>query len=976
MSNDESVVKAEANFLTAEMAEVRTLASLLVDRMQFMRQAGISFEGARDLYETLGYDRLLTNQQYRDRYYRGGIAGRLVEVYPNATWRGGFEVVEDEDPNISTPFESAWETIDKKFKIRSVLRRADLLAGLSTYSVLLIGAPGELYDELPRGTPDKLLYFQPYCGGGGLNARARQVTVDADVTIQSYDEDTKSPRFGQPETYLLRRTDFAATNFNLPVHWTRVIHLAEGLLDNEVYGLPALERVWNLLDDLDKITGGGAEAFWLRANQGVHINFDKDMKDIKPAEISALKANLEEYKHRIDRFIRTRGTEINTLGSDVANFSNPADAVLTQIAGAKGIPKRILTGSEMGELASSQDRDNWKDQVNGRQTNYAEPNIVLPLIDRLLKYGYLPPLKKGPDSYQIKWSPMVVMTEEEKFSGASVWAGTKNADGTPVYTTAEIRDHWYGKPPLTPKQIDEEKKLQEAFKPEPPPAPTAPEPSAGIPIEEQFQIDTETGFPVLKAAGEHSYASTQVNAPDSIRELVDLFQSSLPDDVVMRLEDTPHVTVKYGIRTDRPRLVEMLLRDNAPVKIQLGPTNIFTSDEYDVVYAEVYSPDLVRMNQEIAMSLSVADTHTGYVPHLTLAYLRPGTGVQYVGNPLFLNESWTAEFVRFSTSDEQVTDIPLLGESAEEMDSEVLELLTEAIQDGDDDTIDLITLGGRGSGNFGHSGRPGQVGGSGVSEGFREPKGAKDEARMKELRIPPAWKNVLLNPDKKGALQAVGVDDKGRKQYRYSAARSAQKSAEKFDRLGEFNKDLPRLRSQILRDLESKDSDTREAAAVMHLIERTGFRIGGEGDTGAEKKAYGASTLLAKHVKVKGDTVYFTFTGKKGVEIEKEIRDKELAAILKPRVMKGGRLFDTNDHSVRSYFKSFAPNFSPKDFRTWHGTNMALKAIREMSKPKNAAEYKQFRNRVAKRVSDHLGNTPSVALKSYISPEVFDRWDK
>ena len=94
----------------------------------------------------------------------------------------------------------------------------------------------------------------------------------------------------------------------------------------------------------------------------------------------------------------------------MANFSNPADAILTQIAGSKAIPKRILTGSEMGELASSQDRDNWKDQINGRQTGYAGPYIVRPLVDRLIKYGYLPTPKKGPREYEVRCPQIQVLT--------------------------------------------------------------------------------------------------------------------------------------------------------------------------------------------------------------------------------------------------------------------------------------------------------------------------------------------------------------------------------------------------------------------------------------------------------------------------------------------------------------------------------------------------------------------------------------
>src|ERR1700674_1714929 len=119
------------------------------------------------MYQVLGYDRILTYRKYRARYARGGVAKRLVEAYPKATWRGGVSLFEDEDPEATTEFEKAWEDLETKFGIWSVLQRADILAGLSTYAVLLIGAPGELDEELPKGNPDQILFFSPFSGGGG-----------------------------------------------------------------------------------------------------------------------------------------------------------------------------------------------------------------------------------------------------------------------------------------------------------------------------------------------------------------------------------------------------------------------------------------------------------------------------------------------------------------------------------------------------------------------------------------------------------------------------------------------------------------------------------------------------------------------------------------------------------------------------------------------------------------------------------------
>lgn len=308
-----------------------------------------------------------------------------------------------------------------------------------------------------------------------------------------------------------------------------------------------------------------------------------------------------------------------------------------------------------------------------------------------------------------------------------------------------------------------------------------------------------------------------------------------------------------------------------------------------------------------------------------------------------------------------------------------------------EDDDDLRDLGGPGSGNFGHSGRPGSVGGSGSDGGFStempEERGSgigssgmspgpEFEARKKELGVPPGWTDVRINKNPKADLLAVGKDSKGRTQYLYSAEHDEKSAAEKFARLKEFNKELPKIRERIQSDLKNPDLPPadREAAAVLTLIDKTGFRVGSDDETGADVKAYGASTLLARQVKIKGDRVEFTFIGKKGVPIAKIVKDKELAEILAPRVAAGGRLFDTSDDKVRDYLHSRDGAFKVKDFRTWNGTSKALETIKGMPVPKTQKEFDASRRAVGDKVALHLGNTRTVALASYIDPAVWSKW--
>ena len=279
-------------------------------------------------------------------------------------------------------------------------------------------------------------------------------------------------------------------------------------------------------------------------------------------------------------------------------------------------------------------------------------------------------------------------------------------------------------------------------------------------------------------------------------------------------------------------------------------------------------------------------------------------------------------------------------------------------------------------------------GGAGQAEEIHRPEGEKrwrtpsgfvddeTQSRLESLKVPPAWKSVKLNSNPKADLQAVGVDRKGRKQAIYSAEHSERAAAEKFARLKEFTQELPKLRQRIEADINNKSipPHEREAAAVLSLIDKTGFRIGSDRETGAEKTAFGASTLKTNHVKIEGDKVQFSFTGKKGVRINKTVHDSYLASILKDRLTTRGRLFNVTDGQVRDYLRSRDGEFKVKDFRTWKGTSVAIREIQKMRPPAEGKPFLKAQRLVAKKVARELGNTPTVALKSYIDPAAWSHW--
>src|SRR6266705_5995733 len=146
-------------------------------------------------------------------------------------------------------------------------------------------------------------------------------------------------------------------------------------------------------------------------------------------------------------------------------------------------------------------------------------------------------------------------------------------------------------------------------------------------------------------------------------------------------------------------------------------------------------------------------------------------------------------------------------------------------------------------------------------------KTIRDEPRLlriKRLAIPPAWTDVWICPSASGHIQATGRDARRRKQYRYHERWRELRDVNKFDRLADFAKALPKIRRQVTKDLKLRGLPREKVlATVVRLLERTFIRVGNE-EYARENKSFGLTTIKNRHVTVKGDHLRFRFRGKSG----------------------------------------------------------------------------------------------------------------
>jgi DNA topoisomerase-1 len=258
-------------------------------------------------------------------------------------------------------------------------------------------------------------------------------------------------------------------------------------------------------------------------------------------------------------------------------------------------------------------------------------------------------------------------------------------------------------------------------------------------------------------------------------------------------------------------------------------------------------------------------------------------------------------------------------------------------------------------------------------------------ARIRALAIPPAWTDVWICPSATGHIQATGRDAKGRKQYRYHARWRALRDANKYRRLVEFARLLPRLRARVQADLAKSTLSRRKViATVVRLLEATLIRVGNE-EYARQNRSYGLTTMKSSHVDVSGARVQFRFRGKSGREHVIDLRDRRLAAIVKRcQELPGQQLFqyvgdDGRRRSVESadvnaYLREVTgADVTAKDFRTWAGTVLAARALGEIA-PARGARARRNVIRAIESVAARLGNTTAVCRKCYVHPAVLDSY--
>lgn len=267
-------------------------------------------------------------------------------------------------------------------------------------------------------------------------------------------------------------------------------------------------------------------------------------------------------------------------------------------------------------------------------------------------------------------------------------------------------------------------------------------------------------------------------------------------------------------------------------------------------------------------------------------------------------------------------------------------------------------------------------------------KDAETIERFSSIYIPPAWENVWISPLANSHIQAIGYDQKGRKQYVYHPKWIEQSQEHKFEKVLSFAEKLPKLRKTVREHMELRGLPREKVlATIVWLLQHTFIRIGNK-EYAEKYNSYGLTTLRNKHVDLNSKTVTFSFRGKKGVHHEVDVENQRVVKTIQKCIeLPGYELFQYLDEDkkrkkidsadVNEYLHEITrEEITAKDFRTWGGTMLGALSLYELGDFDTKQIMKKNISKAVKNVSVHLRNTTTVCRKYYIHPKIVTSYQK
>lgn len=386
-----------------------------------------------------GFPETLTFEHFYHMFSRNGLAEGAVEQTKLETWQDFPTILVDAEAGELTPEEQEIANKFEELRLWQCLAEADARSMVGRYSaVILRVADGMRFDQpLQRMN-------------NGLEALVEVIPAwEGQLRVSLWDDDETSENYGRPRMFEFneQRVDDHNNQNNrrnrqFNVHPDRVIIWST---DGTVHAKSKIEAGYDSLMTLEKIVGAGGEGFWKNATGRPVLETDKDVRieELKKALgattdnelVDKMNEHIDDWNKGFDSVLWLQGMQAKNVDANLASPEHFFNIALQVFCASWPIPAKVLTGSQTGERASTEDNNQWRKINHSRRVNVCKPTIAA-FISRLRKFGMLRDIP-----WHVKWSDLTESTMAEKIARAEKMSNiNKNSPDEPVFLPEEIRD--------------------------------------------------------------------------------------------------------------------------------------------------------------------------------------------------------------------------------------------------------------------------------------------------------------------------------------------------------------------------------------------------------------------------------------------------------------------------------------------------------------------------------------------------------
>lgn len=337
-------------------------------------------------------------QTYKWWVQYNGVARRANNIFPDECWTSTPEVRDNANIALSK-FDKDVHEFTLKHNVNTHLHKLDERRGIGEFGILYLGFDDMDGISTDTSTPAARLDSKNRILGPSVEGTElifMRAFDQGQVRITEWDEETSSARYGQPVMY---EVIFSASELDQSIghgtlepdwskarmiHWTRVIHSAEG--ETDILAAPRLEPILEYIYDIKKVGGGSGEMFWRAAMPGYSFETQEGLlKDGNMVSIDtdSIQDQIKLFSDGLQRFVATVGMTAKSLAPQVTKPNDHVDQYLKLICICIKVPLPIFIGAEEGHLAANNNKHTWNGRLASRRTNDLSPTIVVPFWRRI-----------------------------------------------------------------------------------------------------------------------------------------------------------------------------------------------------------------------------------------------------------------------------------------------------------------------------------------------------------------------------------------------------------------------------------------------------------------------------------------------------------------------------------------------------------------------------------------------------------------